>query len=172
MEEPMHNGGLTGAGQESAQLVDSIFRGEAVLITVRDGLAEEARVIIELAFAAGGGGSHSNLRIIIDSGASSHMLPCPNMFVGGMRAVQGRVSLGKSEYKLAIVGEGKTLIEVLETVFLVPDLSFGLISVSRFDANTGKVSHPISHPITILNRQFSTLNRQFFGKIQPEENKK
>jgi hypothetical protein len=77
---------------------------------------------------------HQSLRIIMDSGASGHMLPCRCLFVrDSMRTVQGKVSLGKSDYKLPITGQGKTQLEVLDNVLLVPDLSFGLLSLSKFD---------------------------------------
>ncbi len=83
---------------------------------------------------------HQSLRIILDSGASGHMLPCPSLFCkGSMRTVQGRVSLGKSEYKLPIVGQGNTPICILDEVLYVPDLSFGLISLSKFDKKGYKI---------------------------------
>ena len=77
---------------------------------------------------------HQDLRIIIDSGASSHMLPCRDLFRDVSCTVQGQVSLGKSDYKLRIAGQGTTAIGSLEAVLWVPGLSFGLISVTRFDA--------------------------------------
>ncbi len=76
---------------------------------------------------------HRSLRFIVDSGASSHMFPCQSLLRGATGTVRGSVSLGKSDYKLRIGGQGKTAISALESVLWVPGLSFGLISVSRLD---------------------------------------
>lgn len=81
---------------------------------------------------------HQSLRIIMDSGASSHMFPCKDLFDDLTCTVNGMVSLGKSDYKLRIVGQGTTAITALETALWVPGLSFGLISISKFDKKGNK----------------------------------
>lgn len=106
------------------------INGEKLLVV----LTESAAATACRSEPAAGRLSHKSLRVIIDSGASSHMLPCASLFDGlAMRAVQGSVSLGNSDYKLVIIGEGKTSMEILDYVLLVPDLSYGLISISKFD---------------------------------------
>ena len=102
---------------------------EDLLIVLRNSLAMNCRNEV----LASERRSHLSLRIIIDSGASSHMVPCKFLLRGVTCAVQGEVSLGKSDYKLRIVGQGSTTITALESVLWVPGLSFGLISISKLD---------------------------------------
>lgn len=104
---------------------------EDLLCVILDGLALNCRTEV---LEASERRSHRSLRFIIDSGASSHMFPCKSLFRDIACTVQGKVSLGKSEYKLRIVGQGTTAISSLDEVLWVPGLSFGLISISRFAA--------------------------------------
>jgi len=72
-------------------------------------------------------------RIIIDSGASSHMTPSKCLIRNINNAVNGSVSLGDVSKKLLIAGAGYTAMPILGLVYLVPELSFGLISIPTLD---------------------------------------
>jgi hypothetical protein len=72
-------------------------------------------------------------RIIIDSGASSHMMPSECYLQGVDTTINGLVSLGDNKRKLSIVGAGYTSIPSLGKVYLVPQLSNGLISIPTLD---------------------------------------
>ncbi len=75
----------------------------------------------------------SNLRFIIDSGASAHMLPAECLLRDVDTSITGSVSLGDTSKKLKIVGAGITAIPMLGLTLLVPELSYGLISISALD---------------------------------------
>lgn len=135
-------GEMTGC---SGGLEDSVGQNEAsylVVQVVREELL--AALTAELALTnevlASERRCHQSLRIIIDGGASSHMVPCKSLLRGVTCSVQGEVSLGKSDYKLRIVGQGTTSIRDLESVLWVPGLSFGLISESKFDLKGYKIT--------------------------------
>lgn len=106
---------------------------ENVLVVIREGLALVCKDEVSERRC------HHSLRFILDSGASSHMFPCKDLFIELACTVQGKVSLGNANYKLRIVGQGKTTISVLENVLWVPGLSFGLISTSAFDSKGYKI---------------------------------
>ena len=72
------------------------------------------------------------LSVIIDSGASTHMLPLSRLCYD-ISAVDGVVSLGDNTKQISIVGIGLTTIEVLIPVLIVPELSCGLISIPTLD---------------------------------------
>jgi hypothetical protein len=72
-------------------------------------------------------------RIIIDSGASSHMMPSECYLQSVDTSINGLVSLGDNNKKLSIVGAGYTSIPSLGKVYLVPQLSNGLISIPTLD---------------------------------------
>lgn len=67
--------------------------------------------------------------IIVDSGASSHMLPAIAAFINYVEAT-GRVKLGNSAI-IPIKGMGDT--NLLNDVLYVPDLYCGLISIGKLD---------------------------------------
>lgn len=71
-------------------------------------------------------------RIILDSGASSHMLPYSMMLIN-TRSAQGEVIMGDENSRLPIEGMGDTNISYISDVLYVPDLTVGVISVSAFD---------------------------------------
>lgn len=73
----------------------------------------------------------STLRIIIDSGATCHMLPCDALFSGHIVPSQGKVLLGDTSHQLESVGSGSTNLKVLGSVLYVPKLTYGLISVPQ-----------------------------------------
>ena len=75
----------------------------------------------------------SNLQIIIDSGASTHMFPHECLLSNRDMSIKGRVALGDNKMKLKIVGAGYTNMPLLGMTLLVPELSFGLISISALD---------------------------------------
>ena len=72
-------------------------------------------------------------RIIIDSGASNHMTPSKCLLSNIGTTINGSVSLGDISKKLNIVSAGYTTIPILGLVYLVPQLSFGLISIPTLD---------------------------------------
>lgn len=76
--------------------------------------------------------SYMPCRIILDSGATTHMLPYSDMFVS-MVSAQGYVILGSNVDKLVIEGKGHTSISYLHDVLYVPQLSVGVFSVPAFD---------------------------------------
>src|SRR6185503_10734739 len=67
-----------------------------------------------------------------DSGASCHMLPDLSL-LHSVHSVEGTVSLGNKEITLRIVGAGDTNLPLLGRTLLVPDLSYGLISIPSLD---------------------------------------
>lgn len=71
--------------------------------------------------------------IIIDSGATRHMLPGRAGFIELNDSVNGVVVLGKKSYKIDIEGEGLTRLSCLGRVLLVPALSMGLLSMGQLD---------------------------------------
>ncbi len=73
------------------------------------------------------------IRFVIDSGASTHMVPYEYVLCDVTTAVRGLVSLGDNNKKLVISGAGHTAIPMLGRVLYVPELSFGLISISALD---------------------------------------
>jgi hypothetical protein len=75
----------------------------------------------------------SKSTIIIDSGATRHMLPWKWMFTRISTAVQGKVVLGSKSYKLSINGVGDTGVKCLNRVLHVPELSMGLLSTPQLD---------------------------------------
>ena len=72
------------------------------------------------------------VRILIDSGANTHMLP-RNMITRGYKSSSGIVRQGDSTSSLSIVGVGDTNLHFIYDVLCVPDLRIGLLSVSRFE---------------------------------------
>lgn len=75
---------------------------------------------------------HCLIRIIIDSGASSHMAPLRSM-LQNLRSINGEVKLGDNNVKLAIEAVGSTSVPGLTNVLLVPKLSCVLLSIPQFD---------------------------------------
>ncbi|MCP4126492.1 MAG: DDE-type integrase/transposase/recombinase, partial [Gammaproteobacteria bacterium] len=71
-------------------------------------------------------------RIIIDSGASSHMLP-RSMLCLNYRQSAGIVRLGDTSKTLSIMGKGDTSSEYVVDVLNVQDLSMGILAVCQFD---------------------------------------
>jgi hypothetical protein len=72
----------------------------------------------------------ANLSIIIDSGATDHMIPI-HCALCEFKADRGEVRLGDNNVRLQILGKGNT--PILDKVLLVDGLSFGLISIGRLD---------------------------------------
>lgn len=72
------------------------------------------------------------IRIILDSGASTHMLP-KNMLCCNYRKSKGLVRLGDTENTLSIMGIGDTSMDSISDVLDVAGLLIGILSVSRFD---------------------------------------
>ena len=71
-------------------------------------------------------------RIILDSGASTHMLP-KSMLCYTYRKSRGLVRLGDTENTLSIMGTGDTYMGCISDVLDVEGLLIGVLSVSRFD---------------------------------------
>lgn len=71
-------------------------------------------------------------RIIIDSGATAHMLPYQQL-ICKLRSAQGRVFLGDESHSLSIEGCGDTRIPQICNVLYVPNLKVGVISVPCLD---------------------------------------
>ena len=94
------------------------------------------------------------LSVIIDSGASTHMLPLSRLCYD-ISAVDGVVSLGDNTKQISIVGMGLTIIEVLGPVLIVPELSCGLISIPTLDKAGFK------QQCTMANAQLISVERQF-----------
>jgi hypothetical protein len=89
-----------------------------------------------------------DIRIIIDSGAISHMLPSKEYFIS-YNEYNGEVALGDNSLRLPIIGISNTLI--LNHVLHVPDLCMGLISISQLDT-TGHVTLFKHSKVYIFNR--------------------
>jgi hypothetical protein len=69
-------------------------------------------------------------RVIFDSGTTSHILSS-NVGMSKYRVRGGVVRLGDQNKQLAIVGTGDT--DLCKGVLHVPDMSYGLLSISKFD---------------------------------------
>jgi hypothetical protein len=91
---------------------------------------------------------NQDIRVIIDSGATSHMLPSKEYFTT-YNEYNGEVALGDNSLKLPIIGIGNT--SILNDVLHVPDLSMGLISISQLDT-TGHVTLFKHSKVYIFNR--------------------
>ena len=71
--------------------------------------------------------------LIIDSGATRHMIPWKWMFTSLREAVRGKVTLGSKDYSLSIEGGGEIGLSFLKRVLWVPHLSMGLLSMTQLD---------------------------------------
>ena len=76
--------------------------------------------------------NQATLRVIIDSGATSHMFSC-RKYLLALCAHQGVVTLGDKRSNLRITGVGKTHLHPLHDVYFVPDLRCNVISQSALD---------------------------------------
>jgi hypothetical protein len=74
--------------------------------------------------------------VIIDSGASDHMIPIHGA-LSEFKAAEEEVRLGDNNVTLHILGKGNT--PLLSQLLLVDGLSFGLISIGRLDRD-GNIS--------------------------------
>lgn len=73
------------------------------------------------------------IKIILDSGASHHMLPVELLISYTQMLQGGTVRLGDGTNRLQIAGLGDTRITEINDVIHVPDLSIGVLSISQFD---------------------------------------
>lgn len=71
--------------------------------------------------------------LIIDSGATRHMLPERGMLTSVREVASGKVVLGNKNYTLNIEGVGDTRLACLQKALLVNGLSLGLISTGQLD---------------------------------------
>lgn len=71
-----------------------------------------------------------NIRILIDSGASSHMVPFEKILLN-KRGYSGNIRMADNETSIGIEAIGETT--NLSDIYLVPNLSFGLISIGKLD---------------------------------------
>lgn len=79
------------------------------------------------------GETNSLYRIILDSGATAHMLPrC--MLIRGYCRSNGIVHLGDENSTLSIVGKGNTIVPEINNVLEVQNLNVGILAVCKFDA--------------------------------------
>lgn len=111
-------------------------------------------------------------QVIIDSGASAHMLPSVKPFYD-LTNSDGRVKLGNSTL-IPIKGIGDTAL--LNNVYHVPDLHCGLISIGKLDSNgytvaihKGKLiaydkSGVIQLSATLINNLYH-LDDEFYDKL-------
>jgi len=77
--------------------------------------------------------SFAKIRVILDSGASAHMLPrC--MLTRGYCRSNGMVHLGDDVSRLSVMGKGDTTIREIHDVLHVQGLAIGILAVCRFDA--------------------------------------
>ncbi len=74
-----------------------------------------------------------SLTVIVDSGATGHMMPWRGIFTRMREGVRGKVALGSKSYSINIDGTGQTNLPCLSQVFWVPNLSMGLLSVPQLD---------------------------------------
>mmetsp|Transcript_12361 Transcript_12361/g.27736 ORF Transcript_12361/g.27736 Transcript_12361/m.27736 type:complete len:244 (+) Transcript_12361:1838-2569(+) len=81
-------------------------------------------------------GSGGEMEVIFDSGTTSHILPSKEP-MSNYRERQGSVQLGDKGKGLDIVDVGDTTL--MSGVLHVPKMSYGLISISKFD-KTGCIS--------------------------------
>jgi hypothetical protein len=95
---------------------------------------------------------HSRCLIIIDSGATRHMLPQRAGFVELNDSVNGVVVLGKKSYTIDIEGEGLTKLRCLNRVLLVPALSMGLLSMGQLDRD-GYCATVCDGVFTVIDKQ-------------------
>jgi hypothetical protein len=79
--------------------------------------------------------SCKGLEVILDTGATAHMFPCSIVFQTyvDISKEDRYVSLGDNNLRVPIIGKGR--VELLGEALHVPNLKFGLISISRFDKN-------------------------------------
>jgi hypothetical protein len=75
--------------------------------------------------------SREIIRLIVDSGASTHMIPYIIMLCK-LRSARGNVVLGNKQ-RLPIAGISDTNISNITEVLYVPSLSIGVLSVGKFD---------------------------------------
>jgi hypothetical protein len=59
------------------------------------------------------------IRVIIDSGATSHMLPCREFFTSLAPVTSGTVSLGDNNVKIPVRGRGPTIIPYVQDAIYV-----------------------------------------------------
>ena len=90
--------------------------------------------------------------VIVDSGATRHMLPHRAGFIELSDSVNGVVVLGKKSYKIDIEGEGLTRLSCLNRVLLVPALSMGLISMGQLDRD--------GYGATVCDGVFTVIDKQ------------
>lgn len=69
-------------------------------------------------------------KIILDSGATSHMVPFKSILFNYKRR-SGKVRLGDASKVIDIEGHGDTIL--FDDVHYVPNLTYGLISVGKLD---------------------------------------
>ena len=72
------------------------------------------------------------IQIILDSGASTHMLPIGQLCLNFRKSI-GLVRLGDTDNTLSIMGIGDTYMDNVTEVLHVQGLLIGILSVSRFD---------------------------------------
>ena len=106
---------------------------------------------------------------IIDSGATSHMIPWAVNTVDVL-TIYGRVHLGNQEV-MNILGLGNSNIPIVKDMLLVPGLMFSIISVSQLDKigcstiiNKGKTIVRDVHNKIVLTDSLDN-NLYFLNKI-------
>jgi hypothetical protein len=94
-----------------------------------DDLKEKLNIIINESSSCEG------LEVILDTGATAHMFPCSSVFQTYVDISKEKryVSLGDNNLQVPIIGKGR--VELLGEALHVPQLKFGLISISCFDKN-------------------------------------
>jgi hypothetical protein len=88
-----------------------------------------------------------NSKWIIDSGATSHMSPYINEFINFNKSLS-HVKLGDNKY---ITSKGRGDTKYLKNVMYVPELKYGLISISKLDKDGCKTNFD-SKRVSIKNR--------------------
>jgi hypothetical protein len=73
----------------------------------------------------------TNIEIVLDSGATSHMIPDKSLFQTIQSGRLGDVTMGDSSQTCPI--EGKGTVNILGDCLYVPRLRYGLISLSKLD---------------------------------------
>ena len=99
-------------------------------------------------------------KMIIDSGASSHMINDVSLFKTIDFNIKNKIRLG-GEYYLWSEGKGDT--EYLRNALYVPKLKFGLISVSKLDED-GLKSIFGNNRVEIKNKNNETILSGFQNK--------